>query len=120
MEAVSGQMPVKKRIHNRVPCHSMGEIVLTDGTHSVRLLDVSSGGCKIKLPDEYDPILLADALPVEFVLTIGSTSVPGGIIWYMADMFGCNFYDHILLDTIAQVMSGGFKIRLLPKSAANI
>ena len=120
METASVSQPTKKRIHNRVPCHSIGEIVLADGTHNVQLLDVSSGGCKIKLPDDQDPGVLTDSLPVEFVLTIGSTSVPGAIIWYMSEMFGCNFYDHILLETIAQVMSGGFRIRLLPKSTADI
>ena len=112
--------PIKNRVHNRIPCRSAGEIVLDDGTHEVHLLDVSSGGCKIKLPSVSDGGQLVDKLPVEFVLTSGSTSVPGALVWCMGGMFGCNFFDHLLLDVIAQVMAGGFRIRLLPKTAARV
>ena len=110
----------KSRSHNRLSCHSVGEIILDDGVHEVQLLDISSGGCKIRLTDAPDGGVLAQQLPEEFVLTVGSTSVPGGIIWFMSGMFGCNFFDHILLDTIAQIMGGPFRLRLLPKAATGI
>jgi len=111
---------LKNRIHNRVPCHSIGEIVLEDGSHEIHLLDVSSGGCKVKLPYAPEGGVLAQDLPVEFVLTSGSTSIPGAFIWFMSGMFGCNFYEHILLDTIAQIMNGKFRVRLLPKAPADV
>ena len=110
----------KSRTHNRLPCHSTGEFFLSDGTHEVLLMDISSGGCKIKLNDAPDGGVLAADLPIEFVLTVGTLSIPGGIIWFMSGMFGCNFFDHILLDTIAQIMSGGFRLRLLPKSSTYV
>ena len=109
--------PQKSRSHNRLPCQSTGEFFLSDGKHEVQLIDISSGGCKIKLTDAPDGGLLAKELPAEFVLSIGSINVQGGIVWFMSGMFGCNFFDHILLDTIAAIMGNPFRIRLLPKAA---
>ena len=120
MGNIPEQQTLKNRIHNRMPCHSTGEIVLGDGSHEIHLLDVSSGGCKVKLPDAPDGGILAGDLPVEFVLTSGSLSVPGAFIWFMSGMFGCHFFEHILLDSIAQIMSGGFRVRLLPKAPADV
>jgi hypothetical protein len=54
------------------------------------------------------------------VITKGATSIPGAFIWYTGGMFGCHFFDHILLDVIADLMTGQFRIRLLPKSTENI
>lgn len=110
--------PLKSRSHNRLPCQSTGEFFLSDGKHEVQLIDISSGGCKIKLPGAPDGGVLAKDLPVEFVLTIGSISVQGGIVWFMSGMFGCTFFDHIMLDTIALIMGHSFRIRLLPKNTA--
>ena len=112
-----GGKNIKSRSHNRLPCHSVGEIFLPDGVHEVHLLDISSGGCKIKLPEFPTGGLLAQTLPQEFVLTVGATNVPGGVIWFISGMFGCNFFDHILLDTIAAIMGNPFRIRLLPKAS---
>ena len=110
----------QKRIHNRVACRSEGEIVLPDGSRNVQLLDISSGGCKLKFPVVQEGLPLVDQLPVEFVLTQGPSSVPGAFIWYSGNMFGCHFFDHILLDLIAEIMAGGFRIRLLPKSSQRV
>ena len=105
----------KERGHARLACHSTGEIVLPDGTHDVLLMDISSGGCKIRLPDVPGGGALAQDLNTEFVLTVGAASVPGALIWYMSGMFGCHFFDPVMLETLAQIMGSPFRIRLLPK-----
>ncbi len=112
--------PTQSRIHNRVSCSSMGEIFLPGGDHKVQMLDISSGGCKIKFPLVEDGLSLAEQLPIEFVITKGPASIPGAFIWFSGGMFGCHFFDHILLDVIADLMTGAFRVRLLPKSAQSI
>lgn len=97
----------------RVQCRSTGEMRLDGENHVVSMLDVSSGGCKFRIAG------LADSdfpypIPVEFEMTFGGTSLVGAIIWVVSGMFGSRFYEHILLDDVANILSGGFRIRILP------
>ena len=105
------------RTHDRVSCQGAGELQTEAGTYPLNLLDISCGGCKIRVPHLTGGGHLAQNLPAEFILTVGAANISGAIIWYMSDIFGCHFYDPILLETVANILGTPFKIRLTAKNA---
>ena len=100
------------RSHDRMSGQGSGELVTETGHYPLTLLDISCGGCKIRVPALTDGGHLAQSLPQDFVLTVGTIHIAGAIIWNMSGMFGCHFYDPILLETVASILGTPFKIRL--------
>jgi hypothetical protein len=107
-----------RRGDERVQCRSSGEIRIDGESHLVQMLDVSSGGCKFRIPG------LADAdfpypIPSEFEMTLEGVGLAGAIIWVVSGMYGCRFYEHIMLDDVANILAGGFRMRILPTAQEN-
>ncbi len=103
----------EQRAWRRVACRTEGVIDIAGTEGPLQLVDVSTGGCKFRVPGREDAIDALGPLPIEFVLTSGLTDFPGAIIWRVSRMFGCKFFEHQSLDKVAEIMGGDFRIRLI-------
>ena len=102
-----------RRSDERVQCRSSGEIRLEGEPYLVQMLDVSSGGCKFRIAG-LDNGTFPHPIPCEFEMILDGVGIAGAVIWFTAGMYGCRFYEHIMLDDVAAILAGGFRMRILP------
>ena len=102
-----------RRSDERMQCRSSGEIRLKGEPYLVHMLDVSSGGCKFRISGLGDQAF-PHPIPCEFEMILEGVGLSGAIIWVTGGMYGCRFYEHIMLDDVAAILAGGFRMRILP------
>ena len=102
------------RTAERVNCRSVGRIAIRHGDPliDIRVVDVSTGGCKFKIDNLPEADKLSTILPATFDLAAQGSFIEGIVIWCANGMFGCRYYEHVGLDEVAKIMRGGIKITL--------
>jgi len=83
-----------------------GIITVRDVAIPATLVDVSPGGCKLRLPAEITQ-LIGNILPCDSILKFFGLEYDATALWLTNGLLGCRFAEQLPLDHVAFLMSGG-------------
>lgn len=98
-----------KRDSTRSRASGTGSIRLKDIPIPATLVDVSPGGCKLRLPAEITE-LVTNLLPCDGILSFFGLHYDTTALWVTNGLLGCRFAEQLPLDHVAALMSGGRSI----------
>ncbi|BAE52224.1 PilZ domain-containing protein [Paramagnetospirillum magneticum] len=103
-----------KRLFPRQRCGTECTFVLDGMESRAYLLDASRGGFKLRF-DLADAAMAAmTPLPRDMVVADQYSKMHATIMWASAGLAGCRFYQHLSLDDVVRVMTGHFRLQLVP------
>ena len=103
---MSEAYPNEKRGANRVSTVGNAIIRLRDQRINAALIDVSTGGCKLVVENEFIQQINA-AFPVQVHLEFPGLEFEAAMVWSCNGVFGCRFAANLSLNQLAQVMATG-------------
>lgn len=98
-----------QRDSNRSRAAGSGTIKVRNVPIPATLVDVSPGGCKLRLPTEITQ-LVTNLLPCDSVLQFFGLEYEATALWLTNGLLGCRFPEQLPLDHVAALMSGGRSI----------
>ncbi|MGE5547660.1 MAG: PilZ domain-containing protein [Solirubrobacterales bacterium] len=84
-----------------------GVMVLQSLEIPVSLVDVSTGGCKVRLPDKILDVF-AQLLPCDIKLKFGDNDLAATAVWRSNALIGCQFPRHLSLDEVGVLMAARY------------
>lgn len=100
----SGMPTEEKRFENRLAASGDGTILVRDVEIPVTLVDVSTGGCKLRLAPEVDA-LFAKLIPMDIRLVLFEVEYDAIAQWNTNGLLGCRFKRHLELKEVAELMA---------------
>lgn len=95
-----------QRQNTRSHASGAGIIKVRDVAIPATLVDVSPGGCKLRLPAEITQ-LIGNLLPCDSSLKFFGLEYEATALWLINGLLGCRFAEQLPLDHVAFLMSGG-------------
>lgn len=113
-----GMAAENKRAFARTRCGAQCTFVFTGGESNATLLDASRGGFKLRF-DQADAAMAALVpLPRDITISDQLSKMHATVMWASGGLAGCRFYQHLSLDDVVRMMSGRFRLQLMPLAGA--
>ncbi|KIM00645.1 hypothetical protein CCC_03247 [Paramagnetospirillum magnetotacticum MS-1] len=88
---------------------------MLDGMESrAHLLDASRGGFKLRFDQAEAAMAAMVPLPRDMTLADQYSKMHATVMWASGGLAGCRFYQHLSLDDVVRVMTGHFRLQLVP------
>ena len=106
-----------KRQFSRQRCGTECTFVLDGMESRAYLLDASRGGFKLRFDQAEAAMKAVNPVPRDMVLSDQYSKMHATVMWASGGLAGCRFYQHLSLDDVVRVMSGHFRLQLVPQAA---
>ncbi|CUW41356.1 conserved protein of unknown function (PilZ domain-like 11-111) [Magnetospirillum sp. XM-1] len=110
----NGMATDNKRQFSRQQCGTECTFVLDGMESRVYLLDASRGGFKLRFEQAETAMAAMMPLPRDMVIVDQFSKMHATIMWASNGLAGCRFYQHLSLDDVVRMMTGHFRLQLVP------
>lgn len=106
-----------KRSFARTRCGAQCTFVFGDVQSRATLLDASRGGFKLRFDQAEAAMAALTPLPRDITISDQFSKMHATVMWATGGLAGCRFYQHLSLDDVVRMMSGQYRLQLVPLAA---